>query len=221
MRRLLYIPIIHEEADLGSAGSSLAQSTSTQVGGNRWALHQQTVQSFWEGIERYLDTFGPDTIRVYQDGLPADGALGRRIVEEAASRGSRNYRLILALLDRGAQLRATEDAALLLQEHASLRRAEQQQPCPRQREELLARRDAYIAGRINATLQEGEAGVLFIGAGHHVLSILADDIVVRRLKDPKKLSLYVQELVLGSDEGRLARLATYVATQVEDVDTEG
>jgi hypothetical protein len=44
---------------------------------------------------------------------------------------------------------------------------------------------------------------------------------VRRLKDPKKLSLYVQELVLGSDEGRMARLATYVATPVEDVDTEG
>ncbi len=221
MRRLLYIPIIHEEADLGSAGPDLARGSSTLAGEHRWALHQETVRGFWESVERSLRRFDPRKVRVYQDGMAADGALGRRIVEEGTRRGSRNYQLVLALLDRGAVLQATEDLALLQQEQESLRSPGRQQVSPGQRRRLLERRDANIAQAINATLREGEVGVLFIGAGHDVRPSLADDILVQRAKDPERLRLYIQELLLGDDPGRLATLATYVAAPVEDCGAEG
>lgn len=153
---------------------------------------------------------------MYQDGLAADGALGRRVVEEGARRGSRNYQVILTFLDRGAELRATEDAALLLREHASLSHAKHQQPSSRQREDLLKRRDAYIAQRINATLLAGEVGVLFIGAAHNVCPGLANDILVQRVKDAEKIRLYTHELLLGGDAEKLAALATYLAAPVAD-----
>jgi hypothetical protein len=216
MKRLLYVPIIHEEADLGSAGPSLAQNSLTQAGERLWALHQETVRGFWEEVERYLRRLDPQTIRVYQDGLAVNGALGRRIVEEGARRGSRNYQLIRTLLDGGAQLRATEDTALLLEEHASLHGSERQRPSARQREDLLARRDAYIAGRVNSTLREGESGVLFIGAVHDVIPHLATDIDVQQVKDATKARRFIQELLLGTDSAALAALAHYVAAPIEE-----
>lgn len=211
MRRLFYIPIIHEEVDLGGGGSHVAQDSATRAGDQRWTLHQKTLEGFWSEVERYVRKFDPRKIRVYQDGLAADGALGRRIAEEASRRGSRNYQIILALLDRGADLQATEDPELLLLEGARLqgrRDATVSAVSPRQ---LLERRDTYIARKINSTLREGEQGVLFIGAGHAVMPALAEDIAVRRFKDPEKLLRYVEELLLGEgDSDTSEALALYV-----------
>lgn len=221
MRSLLYIPIIHEEADLGSAGPALAQSGSSLAGGRRWDLHKQTVRGFWDEVERCLRRFDPRNIRVYQDGLAADGALGRRIAEEASRRGSRNYQIILALLDSGADLRATEDPELLLLEGTRLHGHHGTSTSAVPHQELLERRDAYIARKINSTLREGELGVLFVGAGHAVIAALAEDIAVRRFKDPEKLLLYLRELLLGQgDQERLEALAMYVQRPADEGEGE-
>ena len=211
MRNLLYVPILHEEVDLGGSGPALARESAAQAGERRWALHQETLRGFWDGVTEHLGRFDARTMRVYQDGVPVDGELGRRIIEEGARRGSRNYRLVLELLRGGAVLQATEDLALILQEQANLRATGRQAPSAEQREQLLEERDAYIAGVIDSTLQEGELGVLFVGAAHDLAGLIASDIQVQKVKDPGKLHEYVSELLLGSDFGKLEALARYAA----------
>lgn len=216
MRRLLYVPIIHEEADLGSAGRTLARKGAGMVGQRRWASHQDTVRRFWESIKAFLLALAPGQIKVYQDGLPADGASGRRIVEEAAARGSRNYQLLSELLQRGAELRKTEDLCLLLREREYLRdSASEGAPAPGRclpklssydKEHLLEERDEFIARAISSTLKEGEIGVLFIGAYHDVASRLAPDISIVMVKDSEKILAYMDELFAGRDDSRLEEL---------------
>jgi hypothetical protein len=212
MRRLLYVPLMHEEADLGSVGKLLAQETASFLPEERRAFHRRVLHDFWQTAAASLRSLGPQRLRLYQDGLPADGPVGRRIVEEAARQGSQNYQLILELLDQGAELRKTEDPALLLGERQNILRFAQQvgvEPVPRdvqeyrrQRDRLLAERDAFIGGTINATLREGELGVLFLGAQHDVASHLARDVVVEAVKDREKVQAYFAALLSDqSDEG--------------------
>jgi len=215
VRNLLHIPIIHDEVDLGSAGSALGRRGADMAGKRRWALHRETVCRFWESVGDYLSQFDSSKMRVYQDGVPVDGTMGRRIVEEGARRGSRNYQLVLELLDNYAQLQAAEHPTLLLQEYANLRAEGRQAPSPEQRAHLLEERDSYIAQVINSTLQEGDVGVLFIGAGHNVGRDLASDICVREVKDAGKVHLYIQELLLGNGFAKIEALARYVAAPVD------
>ncbi|MBI2871847.1 MAG: hypothetical protein HYY00_01485 [Chloroflexi bacterium] len=210
MRRLLYVPIIHDEADLGSAGKALREKSAALSGEWRWTLHQETVGGFWDEVAAYLRSFAPHRLKVYQDGLAADGEMGRRIVEEAARRGSRNYRLVLDMLHRGAELRKTEDPTLLLLERESILR-----PSPdSERLGLMHQRDGFIAETIGATLKEGEVGVLFIGASHDVASRLAPDISVEMVKDPEQVQVYFNELLRGREDSELEKLARYMRSPI-------
>jgi hypothetical protein len=136
------------------------------------------------------------------------------VVEEAARRGSRNYALVLSLLQGGAALRKTEDPRLLLQEREDLRqwmRAEAADPHRRQPSQqaaqLLEQRDAYIAGVVNTTLQEHEVGVLFLGAHHNVGPSLAKDIRVVDVMARAQVVEYFTELLQGRNEALLEALA--------------
>ncbi|MBI4199259.1 MAG: hypothetical protein HY535_02125 [Chloroflexi bacterium] len=220
MRRLLYVPIIHSDVDLGSAGLAIAQSSLALSGERRWALHHETVRSFWKGVAAYLCTFDARLLRVYQDGLAADGEQGRGVVDQAARRGSENFRLVRDLVQQGAELRKTEDPALLLREYHEVlglvRPPSQEEGRDRTgaRAQLLEERDRFIAEAISGTLHEGEVGVLFLGARHDVTPWLAPDISVMPLKDRSKVQAYIQELLLGQDERVLAKLARYLAAPV-------
>ena len=224
MRRLLYVPIIHDEADMGSAGATLARQSAAMAGGERWEMHTVVVRSFWESIASYLSSLDASLVKVYQAGMAADGETGRRVMEEAADRGSINYQLIRDMVRRGAELRNTEDPALLLQEHEGIRTALQQNSATQdqqtaesgqlQRDRLLEQRDAFIAANISATLREGELGVLFLGASHNVVSRLARDIRVQAIKDPELVMAYFAELLAGHDDRRLEEFAHGLAAPV-------
>lgn len=225
MRNLLYVPIIHEEADMGSAGTALAQKGAALMGEERWLRHQQTMRAFWERIESFLLSLDAGQLQVYQDGLAAEGKLGRRIVEEAARRGSRNYQLVLNLLERGAKLQKTENPALLLQEHQRILSLAHQQPAAeddiamrqhqRLRDHLLAERDCFIAQAINTSLGQGEMGVLFIGAQHNIAPYLPGDVSVVAVKNREKTSDYFAELINGKSDDTLAELAGYLVSPVD------
>jgi len=212
MRQLLYIPIIHSEADLGSVGTAVTLQSTTLSGERHWAVHKKTICKFWESVATYLRSFDSCKLVLYQDGLAADGEIGRRIAEEAAKRGSKNYQLLLELLNRGAQLRKTEDLALLLLEHQLLLEMVHShvQQYESQRDRLMEERDKFIAETIEATLKEGELGVLFIGAYHNVSSHLATDISIEMVKDTKRVKAYLDELFLGHDYQRLEELGQYL-----------
>lgn len=226
MRKLLYVPIIHDQSDLGSLGPALEKASSSYVGERRWSTHREALADFWRAIESFLDSVDAETLRIYQDGLAAEGELGRKVVEEAAKRGSNNHRILLGLTARGAEIRKTEDISLLLEERQQLLNATlggsaghtayEHGEYPRQKNQLTEQRDRFVAEQINRTLKQGETGVLLMGADHDVLPHLAEDIIVVSVKEREKVRAYFQELVAGHDEAKLEGLAQYLAAPAAD-----
>ncbi len=196
-RKLLYIPIIHTQADMGALGPSLERMKVSKLGRQGAARHAGLVAKMWHEIERVVENLPvmAGKVRVYQDGLPVCGH-EQQIVSQLAAAGNRNHRLLLRLQARGAVLMGTESPELLVEEYQLLTsalasslareaaRAEaRQKPL---RDALLERRDRYIAGRINTTLATGETGILFLGMLHAVNRYLEPDIqVVYPLRSPQ------------------------------------
>lgn len=170
---MLYVPIVHSEADLGS----LAEAARSRFGPHAWARHQEEIQRYWLHVSQALTSVLPDPrgAKIYHDSLVADGPLALRMVEDMASRGSYGYRIVLDLVRRGAELVATEDLEMILAEYRLL---QSPNPAPEQLSALLDRRDQFVAERISATLKPGETGVLFMGAAHKVHRFLPRDIQI-------------------------------------------
>ena len=193
MRRLIHVPIIHSLADLGSASGQLEEQFKTSGASRSWEQHLREVEQRWDVIRHKLLALPLDYARVklYQDGLPECGA-ELKIVRALANSGSQNCRLLLELHLKGAQIIGSEDVELLVEEYNRIRRRLAQSQllaeAPGQTptadsfyDELVARRDAYIAKRIESSLGAGETGILFLGAAHRILDLLANDIVVTSL----------------------------------------
>lgn len=224
MRKLLYVPILHSPADLGSFGAALAGESARRAGEARWQRHEATVARFWEAVGAYLRSFDPRQLVIYQDGLAAGGEVGSRVVREAAARGSQNYQLVAALLGSGAKLRQTEAPRLLVEELGLMQRALQpgrggggqdaSEWLQAQKARLTAERDAFIVATIAATLREGEVGVLFLGAAHEVLTLLPPDITAVKLKEPARVREYLEALLAGPDEARVEELGRYLGAPI-------
>ncbi len=224
MRRLIYIPIIHTDADMGSLASALDQSTAAFCGEERWERHKATASHFWQMVSDYLETLDAKNLKVYQDGFVSDGGLGKKIIEEAVRKGSQNYKIILNLLNRGAEVVSTEDMALLQEEYEHISRIiKAETPSQRRsaykeyelrKSQLTVERDRFIARAINETLKGGEVGLLFIGAYHDVVPHLAKDIAVEQLKEREKVKTYFDELMYGNDERSFERLTRYISSTV-------
>jgi hypothetical protein len=224
MRRLVYVPIVHDEADLGMAGPTLLAETVRLAGAGRWAAHKEILARYWTEIAAYLRTLPACQLRLYQDGLPVAGSMGKAVVEEAASRGSRNYQVLHALIQEGGELRPAEDPELLWQERTRVvaatsasparRQLGADRPPPNSRGRLLRARDAFIANTVNNTLTQGEIGVLFLGAEHRVTARLASDIAVQTLKEPEQVRSYVNALLHPGHDRELDKLAAYLAAPI-------
>jgi len=183
MRRLLHIPILHTAADLGSLAESVKAQYARILGPAGWTWRQQTVEQLWRAIRGRIEALGLDyaKTRVYQDGLPVCG-FELQIVQELAKAGSSNHQLLLDLVDRGATLMGTEDPQLLVREYqlhqphgpstgdrppsAVVGPEERQAEAEARR--ILRARDQFIVKRIDATLERGETGLLFLGAAHRL-----------------------------------------------------
>ncbi len=206
MKKVIYIPIIHNKADLGSLGSQLSVEGERKYGATSWQNHLEEVDKSWDeiGIEiiRQLENVPWDTIKIYQDGLPVTGEIGIKIVKDAASQGSKNYAIIDKLLAQGARLETAEDKELLFQEYYLLsdiskaptyeQQIEAYLKYQRESLEILNKRDAFIANQINASLNDGETGIAFFGAAHSVLEKLNNDIdviAIRMFNDEISLNL--------------------------------
>ncbi len=193
-RKLVYIPIIHTVADMGTLGASIRGIKLSALGRQGLARNAAVVEKMWEEIESVVANLRvtPGTVRVYQDGLPVCGH-EQEIVSELAGAGNRNHRLLLKLQARGATLMGTESPELLVEEYqlataafasGATVRAEIRQK--QLRDTLLEKRDRYIADRINGTLGAGESGILFLGMLHEVTRYLEPDInVVYPLGPPR------------------------------------
>jgi hypothetical protein len=138
-----------------------------------------------------------------------------------------NHQVILQLLNKGAEVRKTEDASLLMEELRLAREESGAASIPNpgdlnsRRVSLTEERDKFIAKTIDETLRIGETAVLFIGAYHNVHLYLPGDITVEYLKEQKKVKAYFEELISGGRGKRFEQLAWYLACPVTDIAEPG
>lgn len=194
MRRLIYVPIVHTIVDMGSTAEGLRQESIRRFGAERWAESRRIIDEVWEGIRAKLLglKLSWERVRIYQDGLPVSGR-ELEIARDVAAQGSKNYQIVIELVQRGATLMGTESPELLTQEYTHITRiAETQTDAEREEAtrsyatesaEILRARDAFIARRIAETLEEGEVGLLFLGMMHEVDRLLPEEIQVEFLID--------------------------------------
>jgi hypothetical protein len=166
---------------LGRLAADAARLTPQRQGPDAWQRKQQLLERFWGTLTQDITGWQLDypRTRLYQDGLPVCG-WEDRIVADLVAAGSSNHLLLHQLMTRGAHLMGTEAPDLLTAEYRLLKEfmAAPDANLHRRLAELLAQRDAFIAERIADTLQPGETGLLFLGAGHQIAHRLPHDISI-------------------------------------------
>ena len=205
MRKLIYVPVVHSEADFGSLTHSLRKRYIDLFGLSGWRKRIKGVDALWEEIGERVLALEIDfhKVKVYQDGLPTCGR-ELDIVRDLARQGSKNHLLLVELVERGAAIVGTEDAQLLVEEYLRLRNGLEKNSETEDRlipgEGLLARRDRHIAKRIRETLREGETGILFIGLLHKVDEMLGRDIEISHLFMEAEGEAREDDFSLGEDK---------------------
>ncbi|MDR3517842.1 MAG: hypothetical protein P4M00_18735 [Azospirillaceae bacterium] len=179
MARLIYVPVVHSTAEMGSAAAAYKVAFVARYGERKWVERSAEFDAIWRGIADAIGALKLDLTRVnlYQDSLPVSGRESA-LVHDLAAQGSRNHQLLESLMQGGAQLVGTESLALLLDEYKLFQSAERTEA---QASALLEARDRFIVGQIDATLGEGRDGILFMGALHKVATYLPRRIKVEYL----------------------------------------
>ena len=226
MRTLIYVPVIHTSADLGSLAEDVANRGIADLGEEVWEKHISAVEKFWDRISNYFDSIDVTGMKIYQDGMIADGAVGQRIVEESAKSGSRNYELVARLLKRGAILVKTEDFAFVKQERDSLVALTQARSLIQKvaayvrymlaKNRLLRKRDKFIAKKIDESLGQSEVGIIFIGAYHNIKNRIPGSIRVSEIKDARKVKEYQALLPFClKNKERFDELTNYLVSEID------
>ncbi len=168
-RNLWIIPVLHNSADLGSM--------SSRVEAKRLQGSTALIDDLWQQLHDAVLTLpiAPTNLLLYQDSLP-DCGLEASLLRQVANQGSANFQLLDELVERGGKLIGTESLPLLLREYHLACHPEDAREGELER--LIDARDRYIAGRIDATLEAGQQGLLFIGMLHDVARFLPPDIAV-------------------------------------------
>jgi hypothetical protein len=177
-RTLVLIPIIHTDEDLGSFNVK-PKTIARRI---EFERKQNSIKTVWNEIENNLlnwrNSF--ENVLIYQDSLPVCGR-ELEIVREVAATGSPNYRLILKLIEQGAEIIGTESPELLKSEYevqSEFMKNPKNKSLMDKLRIFLLKRDRFIADRINETLLSDKLGVLFIGMMHQVETQLPEDIKV-------------------------------------------
>ncbi len=232
MRTLIYVPIIHTTADLGSLAIEVNKRGVGGLGREIWEKHKNTVEEFWNVVEDFFISLDASGMKIYQDGLVAEGEIAQKIVEAGLKSGSKNYEIISRLVGRGAILVRTEDFKLIKEEREYLLALTQAKSIIRKliafllykmnANRLLRKRDKFIARRINETLKDREKGVIFIGAYHYLIKRLPEDIQIIEIKDTEKVREYHKLLSRHTKKKeRFEELAKYLISKIDDLFLEG
>jgi hypothetical protein len=225
MRTLIYVPIIHTSADLGSIAKDVTKRGIANLGEQVWTKHRETVEGFWDAISHYFDSEDAKGMKLYQDGMIAEDEVGMKIVQDTAKAGSKNYQLLLKLLEKGAVLVKTEDFKLVKQEYDRLLSITQAKSTIRKiiaflkyklvKNRLLNKRDDFIAKRISQTLKPGERGILLIGAFHNIKKRLPESVQIKEIKDLKKVRKYQKLLPFHNKyKEQFDKLGSYLVSEV-------
>ena len=228
MRTIIFVPIIHTSADLGSLAKDVAKRGIDALGQDLWKVHRKTVDGFWDAISHYFDSINVSGMKIYQDGMVADGAVGQEIVEAGMKSGSKNYQLLSGLLKRGATLVKTEDFKLVKKERDRLLAITQAKSTIKKllafikyrlvKNRLLNKRDKFIAKKINETLNQSERGIILIGAYHNIKERLPKDIQIKEIKDIQKIRKYQKMLPFyDKNKEEFEELCKYLVSEISDI----
>lgn len=211
MKTLLYVPVIHSNVDLGSLAGEVAKQGISDLGKDFWQEYVETVERFWDSIFCYFESIDVSGMKIYQDGMVAEGEIGGKIVEEGLKSGSRNYELVSKLINRGAILVKTEDFKLVKEERDRIVAITRAKSISGKlaafikyklvKKRLLKKRDDFITKRIDDTLKHGDKGVLFIGAFHDIKKGLSNKYLIKEIKSIDKVREY-QKLLPFSHKRR-------------------
>ena len=224
MKKLIYVPIIHMSADLGSIAKIVDKKGVAGFGEEFWSRHKKTVSGFWDSIIKYFADLEVKDFKIYQDGLVVGGEVGQKIVEEGVKSGSKNYEVINDLLKKGAVLVQTEDFPLVKKERDRIVKISKAKTITGKliaylmykltKDRLLEKRDNYITKRIDETLEHGgEKGILFLGAYHNIIPELSKKVQITEVKEAKKVRDY-QRLLLSfrRNKEEFEELAKYLVS---------
>ena len=166
MAILIYVPVVHSSAEMGSSAAAYKAAFIARFGEQKWRERCDEFDAIWRAITAAIGALDLDLhkVKLYQDSLPVCGKEAE-LTHELAAQGSQNHQLLEALIAGGASLVGTESPALLLEEYRLL---QSDRRTTERKATLLEQRDRFIAERIAATLGEDETGLLFIGALHRV-----------------------------------------------------
>lgn len=226
MRTLIYVPVIHSSADLGSIAKEIAKRGVAGLGEELWEKHRQTVEGFWNAVSDYFDSMDVTDVKIYQDGMVAQDEVALQIARDTAKAGSINYQLILRLLERGAVLMKTEDFKLVKKEYDKLCAITEAKSTMKKisafikykltKTLLLNKRDAFIARRIDQTLKADEKAILFIGAFHDIRKRLPESLDIKEIKDADKVKSYQKLLPFYHRNSRLFdELGKYLILKID------
>lgn len=223
MRRLIYVPILHSSADMGSASPGIEEKGVAMLGIEGWESHKKTISKFWDSVSKYFRSLKVKDFQIYQDGLPADDELGIKVVNNAAAQGSKNYQIIKDLISKGARIVKTEDMAILAKEVSLIKKMTGSDSKLKKlatalqykllKNKLLKERDEFIADRVNKTLVKN--GIIFIGAYHNIIPLLDKDIKVEEVKEKTKVEEYQKTFFLKNKEEKLKELTKYLIAPVK------
>jgi hypothetical protein len=189
-KKLLLIPIIHSEKEMGSLRSDISEIIDEKFGKEKRDEHRKEVALFWENLRALitviLSCVHGRSIKIYQDGIPIGGDIGVKLVRMGAEDGIPNHQIVLSIIEQGGILEKTENPELLKEEYDILKsiitaktgqeRELQSEKHKRRLYDLTIERDRFIAHRIAESLKDEELGFLFIGATHNVTPYLPSDI---------------------------------------------
>ena len=193
MRKLIWVPVIHNYADMGMPIEAFLNSR-----GDFFEFHRK-VDGLWDVIGMELSRVNPDfpNTQIYMDSWHE--GLTLRDAELIAMNGSRNFQLIARYSYRGARLMETETKELLYIpvsfRNAIRKRFLEPLWLHRIRERIIFEiyywngwldfssvvienmdaRDRYVAKRIQDTLVEGGTAILFMGALHNPMKYITDN----------------------------------------------
>lgn len=190
VKKLLLIPIIHSEKEMGSLKCDISEMIDRKFGKEKRDQHRRDVELFWENlrgiVNAILERLDGPSIRIYQDGIPIGGEIGAKLIAMGAKDGIPNHQIVLSIIERGGVLEKTENPALLKEEYEIVRaivnaKTDQEREALSEKNkkrlyELTIERDRYIAQRISESLGDGKYGILFIGATHNVAQYIQPDI---------------------------------------------
>jgi hypothetical protein len=225
MRRLIYIPIIHTDLDLGSMATGIEERSKAIVGESKWQQHKEIVRRYWQAIADFWQDKDVAGYKVFQDGMVVGGTAGENLVKDLASKGSINHQIIKQLLEKGAELVQTEDPELAKEEYLLTRDLLERKSTvgslwslfryKQQKDRLLKARDAYILKRISQSLPEnGATGICFLGAYHQLLPLLPQNLEVITLKNPQKVREYSQKFASPRWDKEVSELGDYLTAPI-------